>query len=98
MNEFGTADRKETMTIEIERHPVQTPRFYKGQAWAAKTVTMAAYEVYCHVYGPQEALVTGECRGGFSTGELIAFLYARSFPKAEWRARVDEAIKAAQNL
>ena len=29
---------------EIERHPVQTPRYYKGQAFAAKAVTMAAYE------------------------------------------------------
>jgi len=60
--------------------------------------TMAAYDVYCHVYAPQEALVTGECRGGFSTGELIAFLYARSFPKAEWGRRVDEAFKGAENL
>jgi hypothetical protein len=53
---------------------------------------MAAYEVYTHVCGSQEAMVTGNCRGGFSAGELIAFLYARSFPKAEWRARVDEAL------
>lgn len=85
-------------TTAIERHPVQTPRYYKGQAWAPKAVTMAAYEVYRHVYAPQEALVTGECRGGFSTGELIAFLYARSSPKAEWRRRVDEAFKGAENL
>lgn len=83
---------------EIERHPVQTPRHWRGQAYAPTTVTMAAYEVYCHVYAPQEALVTGECRGGFSTGELIAFLYARSFPKGEWRRRVDEAFKGAENL
>lgn len=83
---------------EVERHPVQTPYMRRGQAWAPKTVTMAAYEVYCHVYAPQEALVTGECRGGFSTGELIAFLYARSFPKAEWRHRVYEAFKGSENL
>jgi hypothetical protein len=25
--------------------------------------------------------------------ELIAFLYARSFPQAEWSSRVDEAFK-----
>lgn len=87
-----------SMTTEIERHPVQTTRHGRGQAWAPKTVTMAAYEVYCHVYAPQEALVTGGCRGGFSTGELIAFLYARSFPKTEWRARVDEAFNGTENL
>ena len=85
-------------TTTIELHPVQTPRHWRGQAYAPKAVTMAAYEVYCHVYAPQEALVTGECRGGFSTGELIAFLYARSFPKAEWGRRVDEAFKGAENL
>lgn len=83
---------------EIERHPVQTPRHRRGQAYAPKTVTMAAYEVYSHLYGPQEALVTDWCRDGFSTGELIAFLYARSFPKAEWRRRVDEAFRGAENL
>jgi hypothetical protein len=51
---------------------------------------MAAYEVYSHVYAPQQAMIEGGCRGGFSLGELTAFLYARSFPKAEWRRRVDE--------
>jgi hypothetical protein len=43
-------------------------------------------------------LVTGNCRGGFSAGELIAFLYARSFPKSEWRARVDEAFHGMEDL
>ncbi|MFA5898088.1 MAG: hypothetical protein WC829_03125 [Hyphomicrobium sp.] len=85
------------MSTEIERHPVQNYH-RRGQGYAPKTVTMAAYEVYCHVYGPQEALVTGECRGGFSTGELIAFLYARGFPKAEWRSRFEQALKGAENL
>lgn len=61
-------------------------------------MTLRAYEVYCHVYSPQEALVTGECRGGFSSGELVAFLYAHSFPKPEWRARVDEAFRGMENL
>lgn len=82
------------MTIEV--HPVQTTR--PGKAVCPKVVTMLAYEVYCHVYAPQEAMVTGGCRGGFSTGELIAFLYARSFPKDQWRSRVDEAFKGALNL
>lgn len=45
------------------------------------------------MFGPQPAIVEGDCRGGFSSGEIIAFLYARSFPRAEWRARVDEALR-----
>lgn len=54
-------------------------------------MTLRAYEVYKAVYGSQEAMITGGCRGGFGVGELIAFLYAHSFPQAEWRVRVDEA-------
>lgn len=80
----------------IATHPVQTPN--RGNAVAPVVVTMHAYEVYCHVFQPQPALVTGSCRGGFSTGELIAFLYAHCFPKHEWRSRVDEAFNGMQNL
>ena len=78
------------------RHPVQTVDHKGGRL--SKAVTMAAYEVYCHVHGPQEALVTGWCRGGFSTGELIAFLYARGFPRSEWRARTKEAFKGMKHV
>ncbi len=78
------------MSDNIATHPVQNPN--KGKTCVApQTVTMRAYEVYCHVYGPQEAMVTGGCRGGFSVGELIGFLYAYPFPKAQWAARVKEA-------
>lgn len=31
------------------------------------------------------------CRGGFGIGELVAFLYARSFPQEEWSRRFAEA-------
>ncbi len=72
-------------------HPVQTPCCHRGGVVRAE-VTVRAYEVYSHVYGPQPALIEGNCRGGFSTGELIAFLYAYGFPKAEWKARVREAM------
>lgn len=82
----------------IEVHPVQTKNRAGFQAKAPRIVTMRAYEVYCHIYRPQEALVTGDCRGGFSAGELIAFLYAHSFPKEEWAQRADEAIKGMENL
>jgi hypothetical protein len=83
--------------MNIETHPVQTHRSNQA-AVCPKVVTMAAYQVYCHVYGSQEALVTEGCRGGFSAGELIAFLYARSFSKDQWRSRVDEALKGMKNL
>lgn len=87
------------MTEEIiETHPVQTDKWGKAQAVAPKKVTMLAYEVYCELYGKQEALVTGWCRGGMSAGELIAFLYARTFPKQEWRQRVGEAFNGMKNL
>lgn len=79
-----------------ERHPVQTVNYKGGKI--AKIVSLRAYEVYSHVFAPQEALITGNCRGGFSTGELVAFLYAHSFPKNEWRQRVDEAIKGMVNI
>ena len=50
------------------------------------------------IYGPQEAIITGDCRGGFSAGELIAYLYAYSFPRAEWRQRIDEAFTGMEQL
>lgn len=75
-------------------HPVQVKRSGRRDGGKVRTeVTLRAYEVYCALYGEQAAMVTGECRGGFGVGELVAFLYAHSFPKAEWRARVDEAFK-----
>lgn len=88
----------QAMSAEIERHPIQLNRHYNRQARVPKVVTMRAYEVYKHLYGEQEALITGECRGGFGAGELTAFLYARSFPKDEWRARVYEAFRGMENL
>lgn len=59
-------------------------------------VTLRAYEVYCALYGAQPAMVDlkgRNCRGGFGAGELMAFLYARSFPKEQWRERFEEALK-----
>ena len=70
-------------------HPIQLPRHRRGTV--RKEVALRAYEVYCDNYGPQQALITDHCRGGFSVGELIAFLYARSFPREQWKRRADEA-------
>lgn len=73
--------------------PVQVERYRNTKSVVPEPVYMAAYEVYCHVFRPQEAMITGECRGGFAIGELVAFLYARQFPKAEWEQRFFEAGK-----
>lgn len=74
-------------------HPVQMPTPHGGRPTASKDITLRAYEVYCAVYEPQPAMIEGGCRGGFSIGEIVAFLYARSFPRNEWRQRVDEAFQ-----
>lgn len=79
------------MDGEVDVHPIQLGGGKSGEA--PVVVTMAAYEVYSVAYCPQPAMVTGQCRGGFGTGELIALLYARAFPRAEWRTRVDEALR-----
>lgn len=79
---------------EPATHPVQWKAGYPQKASVVpQAVTLRAYEVYKEVHGEQLALITGGCRGGFSVGELIAFLYARSFPKKEWAARCDEAFR-----
>lgn len=80
------------MSGSIETHPVQVHYAPRPKPSRVSTkVTLLAYEVYREVHGEQVALVTGNCRGGFGLGELIGFLYARSFPKSEWRVRVKEA-------
>lgn len=76
---------------EVPVHPVQNHYRPRTSCACPVPVTMRAYEVYCHLYGEQPTMVTGGCRGGFGAGELLAFLYARSFPKEEWRKRTDEA-------
>lgn len=81
--------------MTIATHPVQTEG---GGGKAPQLVTMRAYEVYCHVFAPQEAMVTGSCRGGFSAGELVAFLYAHSFPRDQWISRVNEAFKGMEGF
>ena len=82
----------------IETARIQSRSMYcREVARVNKTVLRAAYEVYEAVFGPQPGLVDGE-RGGFGTGELIAFLYARPFPRKEWSARVNEALAGMENV
>lgn len=71
--------------------PIQCATRDRKPAVVPEAVYLRAYAVYSRVFGPQEAMVTGGCRGGFGVGELVAFLYAASFPPQEWRQRVDEA-------
>jgi hypothetical protein len=73
--------------------PVQAITKDRKPATLRAEVVLRAYEVYCHVYGKQEAMVTGGCRSGFSSGEIVAMLYARTFPQNEWRDRLDEAFR-----
>ena len=78
----------------IPTHPVQfgqSTTHPSNVARIPESVALRAYEVYCHVHGPQLAMVSEGCRGGFSVGEIVAFLYARSFPKEQWRERLHEA-------
>lgn len=72
-------------------HPVQIDMMERNPA-LPDYVTLRAYEVYRHVWGEQRAMIEGKCRGGFGVGVIIAFLYARSFPKEEWSKRVTEAL------
>jgi hypothetical protein len=86
---------------EPEMHPVQTKKAHdRTPGQISAEIVLRAYEVYAAVYGPQPAMIdlAKGCRGGFTTREIVAFLYARSFPKAEWSARVDEAISGARGL
>lgn len=82
-----------TDLMEIKTHPVQRSRMPLTMvARMPCVVTLRAYEVYCYLYKEQAAMIEGSCRGGFGICEIVAFLYAYGFPKAEWRSRVDEAL------
>lgn len=86
------------MSDQIETAVIQSRSMYNREsARVPKVVLKAAHEVYAAVFSPQPGLISGE-RGGFGTGELIAFLYARSFPRSEWTSRVDEALEGMENV
>lgn len=82
------------MTQELQTifHPVQDDGRVRSMP---EPIVMKAYEVYCALYGSQPAMVdvAKGCRGGFGVGELIGFLYARTFPRAEWRQRFEESLE-----
>lgn len=52
---------------------------------------LRAYDGYCKKFGPQQALIEGWCRGGFSTGELDMFIPG-------WREELDERKKLSDQV
>lgn len=89
-NDGAVCEEHFALTNGTATHPVQHFGRVRG------LVTLRAYEVYRELHGAQVALVTGECRSGFGAGELFAYLYARSFPREQWRARFDEALRGTE--
>ena len=86
---------------DIPTHPVQSVNVKPYRHLSCRlpqAVTLRAYEVYCHIHGKQDAMVTGGCRGGFHISEIISFLYARSFPKEEWEIRARESDNGMENI
>lgn len=79
-----------------EFHPVQIDRDFQPHCRPSPAlpaeVTRRAFEVYTALY-PGQSLERVNERAGFSLGEVIAFLYARSFPRDEWRKRSYEAME-----
>lgn len=74
--------------------PIQQSHLSHGEAaHVNEAVYMRVYEIYSHVFCPQQAMIEGGCRGGWGVGEMVAFLYAGNFPKEQWRSRFNEAIK-----
>ena len=82
---------------EVATHPVQSVNVQQS-CRLPQAVTLRAYEVYCHIHGKQDKMVTGWCRGGFHISEIISFLYARSFPKEEWEIRARESDTGMENI
>lgn len=76
--------------MTVETHPVVVHYRPHRDAVAPAVVTRRAYEVYHDLY-PSQTLERLNERGGFGVDELVAFLYAYSFPKEEWSKRVQEA-------
>jgi hypothetical protein len=73
-------------------HPV---RSQKALQTIPEAVAKRVYEVYEHVFGAHPAMLQAErgyC-GGFHAEEVVAMLYARSFPKTEWGRRTTEAME-----
>ena len=82
----------------MEKAPAQIPLSFRSSRGITipRAMHLRAYMVYCHIWGEQKALITGDCRGGFGICELLSFLYAYPFPKEQWKQRVREANQAME--
>lgn len=77
----------------VRFHPVQWGSRHAQQYQELPAdVVGKAYEVYHKLY-PGQTLERLNERGGFGIIEIVAFLYAHTFPPQEWNARVAEALR-----
>lgn len=67
-------------------------RYSRTPGRLPEPVARMAYEVYHHLW-PGQTFERLHERGGFGVGEVVAMLYAHTFPKAEWRKRFDDGIR-----
>lgn len=76
-----------------------------GIPWA---MHLRAYDAYCKLYGKQQALIEGHCRGGFGVNELDMFipgwreelseLHRLRADRDEWQRRAAEAEKSVHDM
>lgn len=84
----------EAATPKPKLAPVQG--YSAGIPWE---MHLRAYDAYCKKYSPQQALIEGWCRGGFSVGELDMFIPGWRDELSELKrltARVEELEKALE--
>lgn len=80
-----TASTRFVPITDAHEHAPHLRKFFRVPSYVA----LRAAEVYEHIYGDSRRVLTD----GFSAMELAGFLYARSFPREEWRVRFHEAIR-----
>ena len=79
--------------MSTEVYKIQVPNNRSMSGTISKAMMERAYEVYIHLYGKSQSLERMNERGGLSVGEVMAFLYAHSYPQSEWRERSHEGFK-----
>lgn len=80
-----TASTRFVPITDVNEHAPHLQKYMRVPSYVA----LRAAEVYEEVFGNPARVL----KDGFSAMELAGFLYARSFPRAEWRARFHEAIR-----
>lgn len=68
----------------INMLPTQVSNGYGQKVEISEEIARKAYEVFSHLYGTSQSFERIHERGGFSSREIIAFLYMHTFPKSEW--------------